>query len=174
MAEEQQEKKQKAPPTRARAPFGVIKPTKSPRDEVKKTPAQEIYAIPPPGNTIIVGGTGSGKSTILASILNSPDMLKDYYDRIFLICLSPAPTITDAVKAIKKRDVYNTDNPLIVQRIYEDQMDTVKRKGFRAAPHICIIFDDVIQSPLFLKNDILRDIYFSGRSEEHTSELQSQ
>lgn len=173
MAEEQQEKKQKTP-GRAKAAWGAIKPTKSPRDEVKMTPAQKIYAMPPPGNTIIVGGTGSGKSTILANLLNNPAMLKGYYDRIFLICLSPAPTISDAVKAIKKRDIYHTDNPLIVRRIYQEQMDTVKKKGFKAAPHTLIIFDDIIQSPLFLKNEILRDIYFGGTHSKMSTYLLAQ
>jgi type II secretory ATPase GspE/PulE/Tfp pilus assembly ATPase PilB-like protein len=60
-----------------------IKPLKSARDDIYKTQAQQKYIMPPPGTMIVVGSTGSGKTTIVGNLLCNDNMLKDYYDEIY-------------------------------------------------------------------------------------------
>ena len=86
-----------------------IEPLKSDRDSIKKTPAQKQFIMPAPGTMCIVGSTGSGKTTIVGSLLKKPTMLKNYFDKIYIFCLSPCTTLIDNVPQIdESKDFMNS------------------------------------------------------------------
>jgi len=129
------------------------------RDKLYKTPLQKIYGMIPPGLTTVIGTTGSGKTNIICNILNNSLMLKNYFDKIYLFCLSPA----DTLKAnCDLTDIYMDDDPERIVAILEEQDNTIKEKGFEKADHVLIILDDIVQSNTFLKHEILNKIAFSG------------
>jgi hypothetical protein len=139
-----------------------IKPLKSARDNIYKTKAQKAYIMPPPGTTVIVGSTGSGKTTIVGNLLSNKHMLKDYYDKIYVFCLSPCTTLIDNVEQIQEEDVFTDDNPDKLRELYEINKKSVKSVGFKRTKHVLFILDDIVQSNTFMNSKIMTDIFFGG------------
>ena len=139
-----------------------IKPLKSERDSLFKTPAQKAYIMPPPGTMVVCGATGSGKTTIIGNLLKERSMLKGYFDKIYLFCLSPATTLVDNVEELNDDNVFLEDNPEVLAEIYDKQKKNIKSLGFKRCPHILFILDDMIQSKNFLGSKHISNIFFGG------------
>ena len=93
-----------------------LKVYKGMRDNIYKTNLQKEYGMIPPGLTTMVAPTGSGKTNVICNILDY--FLKDYYDEIYLFCLSPC----DMLKPfIDKDKVYMDDDPTHLERILAEQ-----------------------------------------------------
>jgi len=140
----------------------TIKPLKSTRDGIHKTEAQKKFVLPPPGTSCFVGCSGSGKTTIVANLLNQKSMLKDYFDKIYIFCLSPCTTLTDHVSQISEDDMFTDDDPDKLTELYETQKSVVKKIGFKRAKHVLFILDDIVQSNKFMNSKVLTDIFFGG------------
>ncbi len=138
-----------------------IKPLKSARDSIYKTPAQRAYILPPPGTTIFCGRTGSGKTTIVCRLLKDDNKLKDYFDEIYIFCLSPCFDIIEHC-GVDEANMYTDDNPDELAKIYEKNKSIVKEYGFDKAKHILFILDDIVQSNKFMNSKVLRDVFFGG------------
>ena len=139
-----------------------IEPLKSDRDGIKKTPAQKAFIMPSPGTMCVIGSTGSGKTTIVGTLLKKSTMLKNYFDKIYIFCLSPCTTLIDNVPQIDEDNVFTEDNPDKLAELYETQKRALKTIGFKRCPHILFILDDIVQSRDFMKSQILTDIFFGG------------
>jgi shikimate kinase len=139
-----------------------IKPLKSARDDIYKTQAQQKYIMPPPGTMIVVGSTGSGKTTIVGNLLCNNNMLKDYYDEIYVFCLSPCTTLIDNCQQIEKENMFMDEDPQKLREIYEKNKRVVSTHGFKRAKHILFILDDIVQSKKMMNDTILSDIFFGG------------
>jgi hypothetical protein len=139
-----------------------IKPLKSARDDIYKTDAQKKFILPPPGTCLIVGRTGSGKTTIVANLLKQRKMLKDYFDYIYVFCLSPCKVLEEHVDKIEEANVFTDEDPEKLKQLYEVNKSAVKELGFKRAPHTLFILDDIIQSTKFMNSSVLRDIFFGG------------
>ena len=134
-----------------------LKVYKGMRDDIYKTNLQKEYGMLPPGLTTMVAPTGSGKTNVICNILDN--FLKDYYDEIYLFCLSPC----DMLKPfIDKDKVYMDDDPTHLERILAEQDKTIAEKGYDRAKHVLIILDDIVQSNTFLKHQILNKVAYSG------------
>lgn len=151
-----------------------IKPLKSARDGIFKTPAQKKYIMPSPGTLNIVGTTGSGKTNLVANLLTNKNMLKDYFDEIYVFCLSPCSTLTDHIKQIKEDNVFTDDDPSKLSEIYNKQIKVVEDIGFKRAKHILVILDDIVQSHKFMNSKILTQIYFGSTHAKFSLWLLSQ
>jgi len=138
-----------------------INPIKTLRDQVKKTKAQENYDMLPAGLTIFVGSTGSGKTVSICNILSKKTMLKGYFDRIIVFCLSPCPMLEDALQ-LEKKDIIQDDNPENVRKILNKQKRLVEEKPFGEVPHILLILDDIIQSRKFLRSNVIAELAFAA------------
>jgi len=139
-----------------------IKPLKSARDGIIKTAGQKAYCMPPPGTMVIVGSTGSGKTTIVGNLLKEPHMLKAYYDEIYVFCLSPCSTLIDNVEELKEQNVFLDDDPEKLEELYSKQKKTLSSLGFKRTPHVLFILDDIVQSKYFMNSKVLTDIFFGG------------
>lgn len=140
----------------------VIKPLRSDRDSIKKTPGQESYDMPPPGTMVVIGSTGSGKTTIIGNLLKEKKMLKGYFDEIYVFCLSPCTTLTDNVSELKEKNVFLEDDPQQLADLYEKQKKALSSVGFKRTPHVLFILDDIVQSKYFMNSKVLSDIFFGG------------
>lgn len=139
-----------------------IKPLKSARDDIYKTEAQKKYILPPPGTTIFIGRTGSGKTTIVANLLKQKKMLYNYFDKIYVFCLSPCQLLQEHVDLIEDENVFTNDDPEELKKLFDVNKNAVKSLGFKRAPHVLFILDDIIQSTKFMNSSVLRDIFFGG------------
>lgn len=139
-----------------------IRPLRSERDDVHRTPAQKAFIMPPPGTMIVCGATGSGKTTIVGNLLRERSMLKGYFDKIYLFCLSPATTLIDNVDELEEDNVFLEDDPDILADIYDKQKKNIKSLGFKRCPHILFILDDIIQSKKFLGSKDISNVFFGG------------
>ena len=139
-----------------------IKPLKSARDGLYKTPGQKSYDMPPPGTMVVIGSTGSGKTNLVCTLLKEAHMLKDYYDKIYVFCLSPCPMLEEHVEQIKEKNIFLEDDPTQLKELYDSQKKALSSMGFKRTPHVLFILDDIVQSKSFLKAKVLTDIFFGG------------
>jgi len=139
-----------------------IKPLKSARDSIHKTPAQKKYILPPPGTTIFCGRTGSGKTTIVCRLLKDNNKLKNYFDKIYVFCLSPCMDLVDHIDQIEENHMFTDDDPGKLEELYERNKRMVKDLGFKSACHTLFILDDIVQSNTFMNSKVLRDVFFGG------------
>ena len=54
------------------------------------------------------------------------------------------------------------DDPEHIVKLLEKQDKLIEKEGYKKAPHILIILDDIVQSNTFLKHEVLNKIAFSG------------
>jgi hypothetical protein len=138
-----------------------IKPLKSARANIKLTDAQKEYILPPFGTTYIVGRTGSGKTTIICRLLKDKDKLKDYYDKIYVFCMSPCMDLVEHCSQIEEEHMYG-EEPDKLKELYNYNKKAVKSVGFDKAPHTLFILDDIVQSNIMMNSKVLRDLFFGG------------
>ncbi len=139
-----------------------IKPLKSARDGIHKTPAQKKFILPPPGTTIFCGKTGSGKTTIVCRLLKDNNKLKNYFDKIYVFCMSPCMDIIEHVDQVEEENMFTEDDPSKLEELYERNKRMVKDMGFKTAPHTLFILDDIVQSNSFMNSKVLKDVFFGG------------
>lgn len=137
-----------------------VKPLKSGRDNVKVLPCMKEY-IQGFGAHIFCGKTQSGKSCLIANLLMKGGPLDNFYDYIYLFCLSPSKLILEHCPAIKKNNVIRDDDPKILKKIVDTQKNNCER-NFKKSPFVLIILDDVISSTRFLNCKALKDLFFGG------------
>jgi len=138
-----------------------IKPLKSARANIKLTDAQREYILPPFGTTYFCGRTGSGKTTIICRLLKDKDKLKDYYDRIYVFCMSPCMDLVEHCPQIEEEHLYG-EEPEKLKELYDKNKKAVKTMGFDKAPHTLFILDDIVQSNIMMNSKVLRDLFFGG------------
>lgn len=138
-----------------------VQPIKTLRDEVEKTEGQKNYTMIPPGMTLFCGSSGSGKTVAICNILSKKSMLKNYYDKIIIFCLSPCPMLQDCLQ-LDDKDLISDDDPEKLRVILEQQKKLVKNEPFNTIPHILIILDDMAQSRTFLRSKILQELAFAA------------
>lgn len=147
-----------------------IKAIKSSRDDVYKTPEQKKYIMPAPGTLLIVGSTGSGKTTVVANLLMNKKMLNGYFDKIYLFCLTPCDALTDNIDIDGKYD----DDIEKLEELYNRNKSYIETNGFEEAPHVLFILDDIVNSSKFMNSKILSAIFFGGTHHKTSLWLLSQ
>lgn len=151
-----------------------IKPLKSGRDFVKQRPLMENGTIPGMGAHILVGRSGSGKSCCVANLFKNGHMLKGYYDYVYVFCLSPSNLLLDHCPDIKEKNVIRDDNPKTLERILDAQKDIIEKDGFKKAPKLCFLLDDIISSNKFMNSKPLRDLFYGGTNFKCTTFIMTQ
>ena len=138
-----------------------IQPIKTQRDGVELLPIQKEGILPAMGTMVICASTGGGKSVMICNLLAKKNMLKGFYDRIVVFCLSPCPILEDTLK-LKKEDIIKEDKPELMRDILTKQKELIKTKGFKKAPKILLLLDDIAQSKTFLKSEVLTELFFAS------------
>ena len=136
-----------------------IEALKGSRDSLKILKSQEDYAMLRPGLTCFVGVSGSGKSNLIANLLSRKDMLKGYFEEIYLICPSPSDIIMRHVNIPEKKYYDDLDEATELIKVLYNRNKNIP---FAKAPNTLIIIDDSAHFQKFMKSKLMKKIAFSG------------
>jgi hypothetical protein len=151
-----------------------IKPLKSGRDFLKVRPLMENGTIPAMGSHMIIGRTGSGKTCMVANLLKDKNKLCGFFDYVYVFCLSPSNLLLDHCPDVKKNNIIRDDDPAILSKILDSQKKIIEEDGFKKAPKLLFIMDDVISSNKFLNSKPLKDLFFAGTNMKCATYIMSQ
>lgn len=137
----------------------TISPVKTRKDKIKQPEGSKLDIIPRLNSSILlIGSSGSGKTTVLANLLTNKDMFLKWFDRILLV--SPTARTDDIQKSLELDDEDIIDDlalaPQLIQDIMDEQKEAIEEKGADKAPMYCIVFDDAIAD-----NDLLNSPQFT-------------
>lgn len=120
-----------------------------------------------PMRMCIYGASASGKGVLIASLLGKDFPYKKVFKKNIWIF---SPTISLGDPSFSEVDLppnhYVSDyDEALITKIWreQDKIISAHGKGPRGAPHILLIFDDVVTSLTNAKTSLLRKLYFSGR-----------
>ncbi len=107
-----------------------------------------------------VGRSGSGKSNVIIHMLNSPQMLKGVFNKIYYFIASVDETFCDNVKCEQiemgtSKQIQAIDK---IEDIIESQKKNIDKLGFKEASrkhNTLMVFDDILSVPKVLRSDIL-------------------
>ncbi len=142
-------------------------------DDTQKQPAYTVYGSDSQNVTVITGGPGSGKTTIIKTIIEAFMVAKEHYkEEDILLC---APTGRASAKCGKQQDTPSTiqsaffgcfDNEASVIVVDEFSMCNLETAHmvFSLASHGCklVIVGDPDQLPAIGAGNVLRDLIDSG------------
>ena len=154
-----------------------IRPIPTSKDKIKQPFLAEANVIPKINtSSLFVGASGSGKTTLVANLLTRADMLKNVFDRTFLI--SPTAKTDDIQKFLDLPEDDIIDNlkeaPAFLSEIMAEQVVEIEAKGAHKAPKYLVIYDDVISNPEFLKTDEFVRSFVMNRHFNFTTMICSQ
>ncbi len=154
-----------------------IRPIPTSKDKIKQPFLAEANVIPKINtSSLFVGASGSGKTTLVANLLTRADMLKNVFDRTFLI--SPTAKTDDIQKFLDLPDEDIIDDlkeaPAFLSEIMAEQVVEIEAKGAHKAPKYLVIYDDVISNPEFLKTDEFVRSFVMNRHFNFTTMICSQ
>lgn len=120
-----------------------------------------------PMRMCIYGASASGKGVLIASLLGKDFPYKKVFKKNIWIF---SPTISLGDPSFSEVDLppnhYVPDyDEALINKIWreQDKIISAHGKGPRGAPHLLLIFDDVVTSLTNAKTSLLRKLYFSGR-----------
>lgn len=129
------------------------------KDRIRQPQVCQLGIIPKLcSNVLVVGGVGSGKTTLVQSLFCRPEFYKGQFDRIILV--SPSAFTDDLQKEIDVCEDDRWDNlnevPGKLKALLEEQAAAIEQAGGNdKAPIVAVIFDDCAGS------DLLKSQYFS-------------
>ncbi len=118
--------------------------------QVKTTP-EENHNIPHfmmqlPFRLIVIAPTSSGKSTMIHNILSKSQF---NYKQVFknnIFLFSPSNNFDEVLDSLKIKDENKKDflDEEFIEHIMEEQKELIEKNNKSKAPHILMIFDDVV------------------------------
>ena len=133
-----------------------VKPLPTDKTDLPQSPYAEKNIIAKfPSMTLVIGRSGSGKTTIVNYMLTQPNYLKDFFHEIYLF--SPTAEIDDLAKhlKLKKENLVTDPTEEKLSDIIESQKNLVKKHGIKKVgknKRVLIILDDIVSSVKFLKS----------------------
>jgi hypothetical protein len=114
---------------------------------------------------LVVGRSGSGKSNVVIHLLRSKALLNGCFNFIFYLCGSPDDSFKQNVKIPPENIIDHFDEEFL-QKLIEKQKNIIQKKGIVSASKtnsICLIFDDILGHPKFLRSKMLMKLVTEGR-----------
>lgn len=168
---DEDEKKQKEEKLKEARTFDLkIKPLKSRKDDIKQREImKEGLIMDFPSITIISGRAGSGKTNLLATLLCKPDFFGDrgngnFFDLVFLFTNSIDDLLMiHCKKLLPKKRIFVHPTPSDFQKIIDIQEKVIEANGFKKAPKLLFILDDVINDTKMLSSKVIKSLFFQQR-----------
>lgn len=144
-----------------------IKPLKTEKSELPQSPYMKKKIIAKfPSMTLIVGRSGSGKSTVCAHMCVD----KNFYGGFFhyVILFSPTGLQDDLVKHLKlpKKNIITEPTEEKLNEIIDKQDELIRDRGIKwVGEHsrVLLIFDDIVSHKKFLSSPPMLKIATMGR-----------
>lgn len=143
-----------------------IKPVKTDKSNIKQPPAVEKDILPAlPAGYLVVGRSGSGKSTVIHNLLTETDLLGGYFNYIFVFSDVEVDDILKTLELPEENYIKKFDEAK-VEGIIDNIGKKIKDMGLKEAAadmRILFIFDDIINKQRFLKSDTMRKLCSTNR-----------
>ena len=140
-----------------------IKPLKTNKNKIKLRPLMKDHTIPAFAESLLlVGASGSGKTTVLIRLLTSKQFYYDYFNFIFLFSVTAKLDDTFKLLKIPDRHTFTTEDEMIngLEQIIKTQKEIVETKGLDKAPKIALVFEDLTSNKKLMKDP---NFYCFGR-----------
>jgi hypothetical protein len=118
-----------------------------------------------PASYLVVGRSGSGKSTVLYRLLTSKELLGEYFNFIFVFSDVKTDDILQKLNLPDENMITDFDEAKV-----ESIIDSIEKKikdetmeQFGKEYQICFIFDDILGKQRFLKSNIMRKLASANR-----------
>ena len=139
---------------------------KTNKSSVPQPPCVEKGIIPKlPASFLIVGKSGSGKSTALHNLLTHEDLLKNYFNYTFVFSAVKTDDILKDLGLPDENYITEFDEAL-VQGIMTKIEGQIEEKGVEAIASdmkVLFIFDDILDRQQFLKSNVMRKLASANR-----------
>jgi len=143
-----------------------INEVKTDKSNVPQPNAVEKGILPKlPASYLVVGRSGSGKSTVLYNLLTSKELLGDYFNFIFVFSDVATDDILQKLKLPKKNYIKDFDEDK-VETIINKIEQKIEKEGLEKTAkemQIAFIFDDILNKQKFLKSNIMRKLASANR-----------
>jgi len=118
-----------------------------------------------PASYLVIGRSGSGKSTVLYNLLTSPELLGGYFNFIFVFSDVKADDILTKLELPKENYIQDFDDDTI-DGILKKLEQKIENDGLeKCAPEykVAFIFDDILNRQKFLKGNSMRKLASANR-----------
>ena len=145
----------------------IVKPPKTKKTTLPQSAYMKSGIINKfPSMLLVVGRSGSGKSSVISYMANNENFIKGFYNDVYL--MSPTCEIDDLCKTLKipKKNMIKNNFEESLTKILDSQEQHIKNKGIKKTGEknkVLIILDDIISDPKFLKSDAMVKLATMGR-----------
>ena len=141
-----------------------VKCQASNKDNLFQPRCSEIGILPQlPFGMAIVGRSGSGKTQAMIHMLTSKYLLKDTFDFVYLFTGIKADDKMIKALNLKKENIKNNFTEEDVSVITDKMEKSVEKMGFEKCPSVCLIFDDFLNKPKFMKSPTMIKLATANR-----------
>ena len=146
-----------------------IKPIDTDKDSLEQPEAVKNGILPKlPASYLIIGRSGSGKSTNVANLLTSPQLLGGYFNYIVVFSdVACDDVLKHALKLPDENYICGEDfTEEKVNSVMKSMEKKIKEDGIEKVGSefkVAVIFDDVLSRQRLLKSDIMRKAFTANR-----------
>ena len=146
-----------------------IKPIQTDKECIEQPEAVKNGILPKlPSSYLVIGRSGSGKSTNIAALLTDPQLLGGYFN--YIVVFSDVACDDVLKHALQLPD----ENYICGEDFTEDKVKSIlttmekkiKEMGIKKACvefKVCIVFDDILSRAKLLKSDTMRKLFTANR-----------
>ena len=116
-----------------------------------------------PMGCLIIGKSGSGKTSAMVNMLTNDNLLANYFDFIYLFTdAKPDKELIKDLKLPKKQIITDFDEEK-VKEVMDKAERTIEQHGFKDSPKIMMVFDDILSNQKFLKSKTMTKLATANR-----------
>lgn len=145
----------------------IVKAPKTNKKNLPQSPYMKRGIINKfPSMLLVVGRSGSGKSSVISYMANNTNFIKGFYNHVYLF--SPTAEIDDISKSLKipKKNLIKNNFEEALLKILNTQERNIKNMGISRtgiSNKVLVVLDDIISDPKFLKSDPMVKLATMGR-----------
>lgn len=131
-----------------------------------ENPLVENGILPkPPCTVMVIGGTGSGKSTMIIYLLKKHYLDTKIFNRKHVFLLSPTGKIDPLFKYLKLKNpnIITEDILTNIVKLVKKQTEEVKGKGIKKSPKMLLIIEDASDNAEMLNDSELKKLFTRNR-----------